>query len=143
MSTNATVSIVNEDGSVYTIYNHWDGYPSSLGITLRNYYKSENRVRDLIGMGDASIIARKISPSDPANHNFTNHEKGVCLFYSRDRGEDDCEYHVFDNILQMLKEFGQQFNYIYRDKKWFCCKDYTNESMILLTIDEAIEKEED
>jgi len=143
MSTNATVSIINKDGTVHSIYNHWDGYPSSLGKTLVNYYKSENRARDLIGMGDASIIGRKISPTNPETHDFNNHEKGVCLFYSRDRGEDDAEMHEFGSVLEMLNNFGQQFNYIYKDKKWFCCREYTKTDMVLMTIDEAIETEDD
>ena len=74
---------------------------------------------------------------------FNNHEKGVCLFYSRDRGEDDAEMHEFSSVLEMLNNFGQQFNYIYKDKKWFCCREYTKTDMVLMTIDEAIETEDD
>ena len=140
MSTNATVSIVNENGTVESIYNHWDGYPQNLGFILDRYYKSENRVRDLIGMGDASIIGRKINPRDPDNHDFNKHEKNVCLFYGRDRGEET-EEHRFGSVLEMLHEFGQQYNYIYKDKKWWCCTDYTTNNARLMTIDEAIEEE--
>lgn len=142
MSTNATVSIVNKDGTVHSIYNHWDGYPSYLGRILKTYYKSENRVRDLIGMGDASVIARKINPKLDAPHDFNTRQKGVCLFYSRDRGEEDTEMHVFDSFENMLKKFGQQYNYVYQNKRWYCCSEYTDTSLTMKSVEEAIEEDE-
>lgn len=56
MSTNATVSILNEDKSVETIYCHWDGYVEGLGADLMKKFKTEESVRGLLEKGDMSYI---------------------------------------------------------------------------------------
>lgn len=63
MSTRATVGIINKDGSIDSIYNHFDGYPSGLGDTLYKYYKDEQKVREMIALGDTSSVGDTIEES--------------------------------------------------------------------------------
>ena len=73
MATRALVGILNESGTVDFIYNHWDGYPEHLGVMLKNYYNTEENIRELLSLGDASGIDSTLAKSE---------------FYARDRGED-------------------------------------------------------
>ncbi len=75
MSTRATISIkVTSKGNpaVRSLYQHWDGYPTGLGVTLRDHYKTPGKVRELMKMGSASSVKSTVALSE---------------FYHRDRGE--------------------------------------------------------
>jgi len=56
MSTRAYIGIKNENGTVTAIYNHSDGGLENLGHLLRKYFKTEEQVRELIGVGFISSI---------------------------------------------------------------------------------------
>ena len=45
MSTNSLVAYLREDGSVVSSYVHWDGYTTSVGLTLLENYNSEESAR--------------------------------------------------------------------------------------------------
>ena len=70
MSTNSLVAYRNEDWSVVSSYVHWDGYTTSVGVTLLEHYSSEERACDLAWcLGYASSLRETISESheDRAN----------------------------------------------------------------------------
>ena len=71
MSTRCFIGIKSETETI-GIYCHNDGYPSGTGATLLDKYNTEESVRALIAMGDASYIVDDIEKS---------------RFYHRDRGE--------------------------------------------------------
>ena len=58
MSTRAMVGIHNSDDTITYIYNHYDGYPTEVGLTLYQHYKPEKRVRELIAFGNT----RRVEP---------------------------------------------------------------------------------
>lgn len=142
MSTNATISIQKEDGKIYTIYNHWHGVPSQVGVILKEHYNNSEIVMELIGMGDASWIGPKIHPQNPETHEFMSPEPDVCVFYKRDRGEDDCEMREFDDIDEMISYYALPFNYLFKveDNKWYCIVEEPIFNHKLYDLDEAIEK---
>jgi hypothetical protein len=55
------------------IYNHWDGSPEELGVTLRTHYFSCENVEALLAMGDVSMLRTSLDES---------------TFYIRDLHED-------------------------------------------------------
>src|SRR4029450_988789 len=55
MATRARVGVRNEDGTVTSIYTHWDGYPEHHLPILTEAYATEERARALIALGDVSI----------------------------------------------------------------------------------------
>ena len=71
------------------VYCHWDGYPSYNGKILFNHYKDRAKVEKLISLGDLSVLDERIEPTEGSGHCFEydKREKGVCVFYKRDRGE--------------------------------------------------------
>lgn len=87
MGTRARIGILEPDGSVTSIYSHWDGYVSHHGPILRDHYKTEAKVRALMALGDISKLDVEIGEK----HNFDNAPRGVCNAYGRDRGEEDTE----------------------------------------------------
>jgi hypothetical protein len=72
MATRSRIAIEKENGSVKSIYCHFDGYLSGVGKTLFNHYDKE-KLEKLIELGDISILV-----TSPEN----------TVAYHRDRGED-------------------------------------------------------
>ena len=42
------------DGSILSVYHHWDGYPQWLGVTLNKYYPTREAIAELIDGGNMS-----------------------------------------------------------------------------------------
>ena len=85
MATRSRIGIQNEDGSVTSVYCHWDGYPENNGDILVMHYKEREKVQKLIGLGSISILAPEIDA--PEGHSFENPVSGLTVAYHRDRAE--------------------------------------------------------
>ena len=85
MATRSNIGILNTDGSVYYIYCHYDGYLEHNGKILNEHYTTEDKVRQLINLGDLSILGPEIGEQQDFNG---PRNKNWCLAYGRDRGED-------------------------------------------------------
>lgn len=115
MSTPCSISIANKDKSYDTIYCHWDGYYENAGKILNTSYTTEQKVRELIALGDLSILGNKIAPTSTV-HTLDNHEKDVCLFYGRDVGEKHTEPEHHKNKANL----NDSYNYLFQDNIWYC-----------------------
>ena len=117
MSTNSTIAVKTDKG-YEAIYCHWDGYPSYMYPTLRDWYGTEERAKALVGYGDASFIDKRLEPSNGSGHCFNNPEEDVCVFYHRDRGEpwEGVEPDVCTTKAEVLKK--QYYTYIFADGQW-------------------------
>ena len=57
MSTQARIGYkVPGTDAIISIYSHWNGYPSYLGKRLLENYSTDKTVRELIDLGDISVI---------------------------------------------------------------------------------------
>lgn len=93
MATRSRIGIQNEDGSVNSIYCHWDGYPENNGDILVMHYKEREKVQKLIGLGSLSRLATEIDA--PEGHSYENPVPGITVAYHRDRGEPmQMEQHI-------------------------------------------------
>ena len=54
MATRSRIGYQLKDGSIVSVYHHWDGYPDGLGKYLVNNYTDVDDVRELIDGGDMS-----------------------------------------------------------------------------------------
>ncbi len=63
MATRSLIGIKNKDGSIETIYNHWDGYPTYVGTVLSLFY-GEEETRKLLKFGDRSSLQAKPTKKD-------------------------------------------------------------------------------
>jgi hypothetical protein len=112
MSTRSTISAKIGD-NVYSIYCHFDGYPSHHWPILTQHYNTQEAVEKLISLGDLSSL--DISPDCPEGHCFDNKIKGYCVAYGRDRGEEET---------QAKKHLGrsgiekQEYNYYWNGEAW-------------------------
>lgn len=120
MSTNSSISITQENGQVRSIYCHWDGglWDGGVADNLLQFYRTENEINALIEQGECSSLSGTIEDS---------------VFYARDRDEDLTIY--IDNIPE------QEYNYMFKDGKWFVCCPETNWEDVVLTNELRIELE--
>lgn len=117
MSTTATISITNQNGSVDMVHVHWDGYLTWVGRILAQHYTSRNDAEALIALGDLSTLGENLHDGDG---------KHPTTAYHRNNGEDLHITH-FDNLpqyLNALKHNGEEFNYIlgtdkFGDPQWY------------------------
>jgi hypothetical protein len=115
MSTRSTITIEPEDGSIRSIYCHFDGYIDHNGRILLEHYKTPAQVNALIDLGNISVLGEKVAPSALSLHAFGRPEAGVTVAYHRDRGED---LHI--TYLESLSDIDcEEFNYLFRDNTWY------------------------
>ena len=113
MSTNSRIGIQDEDGTIRSIYCHWDGYPSANGKTLYEEYQDREKVMALIELGDLSCLYGALVPEEGVVHSFWSPADGVCVAYHRDR-QDDYRNPRLDESIEEFKERGfSSYGYVY------------------------------
>lgn len=121
MATRSTISIQKKDGTIRSVYCHWDGYCEYNGVLLYNFYNTTDKVNELIDYGDISSLGSEIGKK----HNFDNLHYDGCTFYHRDRNE---EKHIsVYNQCQDIEE--EEYNYIFVEEKneWIVKEEYETE----------------
>lgn len=138
MSTHSAIGILNGNGLVYAVYCHNDGYPSgskfAVGVILQNHYRDEQKVRELIRLGDLSAVGENVYPDHAVEHSFDHPQEGVTIAYHRDRGDELQPAQVFESVAEYVEQGSQldvEYLYlydpscnswrvysIYGDKKW-------------------------
>jgi len=118
MSTNSNIAKKNSDGTITSIYCHWDGYPSNNGRILLDHYNNESKIDELLSLGSISSLAKNVKPIGKT-HSFDNKEPNCVVAYHRDRGED-----LEITVLANLKEFkstkhSREYNYLWDNGVWF------------------------
>lgn len=113
------IGLLLGDGRVKHISCHYDGYPEGVGLTLVFDYKEEDKIKELLSYGDLSQIETNIHPTD--THNFENPQKDVCVFYGRDRGEEDIDADVtsMDEFHQYANSSWTEFLYLFTGGNWW------------------------
>ncbi len=118
MGTRSSIAIEKQDGTVESIYCHWDGYLEHNGKILQEDYSDLVKLQQLIDLGDMSVLGKEIGEKQ----NFDNGSNSIdCLFYGRDRGETGIDKKIFKDFDEYLKEQDwQDFNYILRkNNTWY------------------------
>lgn len=122
MSTRSHIAIARDNGTYDYIYCHSDGYPSHNGAILEECYNTKEFVNELISLGDMSLLDKRLHPRNPTDkshpHSFEQREKGVCIFYGRDRGERNCEAESADSLHEFVRDFP--YTYVFTDGAWEC-----------------------
>jgi hypothetical protein len=115
MGTRSTISIEKENGTLETIYCHWNGYPSYNGEILLNHYTTPEKVQGLVDLGDISLLGEL---SDcPEGHSYYSPSKNRTVAYGRDRGEEGTGKTIHQR--DAFPSMGQKYSYIFRnDGKW-------------------------
>jgi hypothetical protein len=111
MSTRSRIGLELTDGSVISIYCHFDGYPKFNGVKLVEHFNSYEKAAELIDLGDISCLW-----TNAGWNNETLPETGP-LPYSA-RGED-CPPHLDANKYDYLAE-GEEYAYLFVNGEWVC-----------------------
>lgn len=118
MSTRSNIGIINADGSVTSIYVHFDGCPSHNGRILLNHWNTEDKVRDLLKLGDLSILGEVIGEK----HNFDAHDFTTkwCRAYGRDRGEKGTKARKHKTVKEACSSFDNDYAYLFdpTENRW-------------------------
>ena len=98
MATRSRIAIENQDGSVTSIYCHWDGHIETNGVILNENYNTKDKVEALIALGDISSLDETIDRT---------------VAYHRDNGED-LNQKPFSNVEELFEDgFSSGVEYIY------------------------------
>ena len=109
MATRSRIAIENQDGTVTSIYCHFDGYLRGVGKTLFEHYDRE-KTEKLIELGDISVLGESTLDT---------------IAYHRDRNED-LNFKTFPNVPDLFDYgFESGIEYIYcltKDGIWLVNK---------------------
>ena len=112
MATRGRVGLELADGSILSIYSHWDNYPEWAGRILRTHYNTREKVAELVDEGDVSCLWTDDRWDGSGDGSYgPNH-------YAY-RG-DDCPPRLDANKYDYLAD-GEEYAYIYNLKgEWVC-----------------------
>jgi hypothetical protein len=112
MSTNSRVAIQLKNRKIKSIYVHWDGYLSGVGQDLLDFYNTEEKVNELLELGNLSILGTSIGEKVDFDK-FDSRENKQCLAYGRDRGDEESEAKE-----HLDSENEQEYNYLFKNGVW-------------------------
>jgi hypothetical protein len=112
MATRSKIAIEDQDGTVRSIYCHWDGYPSHHGPILLENYTTQEKVESLIALGSISSLAPETEIPEGVEHNFENATEGIVVAYHRDRGED-LVIKAHGSVNEFVKSDIEEYGYIF------------------------------
>jgi hypothetical protein len=117
MATRSRIGIENEDGTVSSIYCHWDGYPSNNGKILSTHYTDRDKVNELIALGSISSLKQNVAPD--SDHSFEKPQDDVTVAYHRDRGEDLDAGRIDASLEEFEKKYNEEYGYVLtKDNVW-------------------------
>lgn len=123
MATRSNIAMKNIDGTIRSVYCHWDGYPAHNGEMLRRYYTTNDKVKALVDLGSISALREEVGEKHPFDRNYDEPELALTdnwtLAYHRDRGEDWAHTapQTFDNAVDYVDN-GEEYMYLWDGENW-------------------------
>lgn len=118
MATHSTIGRYNNDGSVTSIYCHWDGYPAGVGAVLTKHYTDDAKIDALLALGDISSLGNEIGE----RHDFDSREHDEwTTAYGRDRGETDVAKMIHSSLGEWFRSrsgSGCEYAYLWDGGAW-------------------------
>ena len=114
MATRARIGLLLDNDYVLSVYHHWDGYPSFLGLFLQQNYTTKEQIAELLDGGDISCID---SDTDWNNEKVDNYVQ-----YYNDRGEKTeprLDLSVEDYI-ENKNGICEEYVYLFVNNEWKC-----------------------
>jgi hypothetical protein len=113
MGTRSRIGLQLANGSVLSVYCHWDGYPEFNGVKLVERFNSFQKAAALIDGGDISSLW-----TDTGWNQQGLPEIGT-LYYA-DRGDDSPPRLDADLAEYLLPDNSEEYAYLFTDGKWVC-----------------------
>lgn len=163
MSTRSRIGIKNDNGTITSIYCHSDGYLGGVGAILADCYSTDERVKELLALGDLSEIGeipgvkidfnRREWSASPRGRGWVD-QALQCVAYGRDRGDVGQQATVsvsFDALKRehLLGSFGPEHLYLFypgEGWRWFPYPFFEDKGRLLLEalaeVQQAIDADE-
>ena len=125
MGTRSRIGVMHGD-NCKSVYCHWDGYLDHNGRILLEHYDSV-KANHLVALGDISSLDVGVEIPEGVEHSFSNHVKGITVFYGRDRGEEGVGFDVdpsFEAFFERVDGCGAEYYYVMKDGVWYCGDNY-------------------
>jgi hypothetical protein len=125
MATRSRIAIENQDGTVTSIYCHWDGHVETNGRILDEAFNTANKLNALIALGNISSLGRSIEDTKA---------------YARDLGEDlnQTTYEGVEDLFESGFNSGEEYVYCFiKDGRWLV-NEYGSNNVAVL--EEALEE---
>lgn len=111
MGTHSRIGLQLADGSILSVYCHYDGYVSFNGVKLVEHFNSYDKASELIDGGDMSCLW-----TNAGWNNEVLPEVGP-LYYSS-RGE--VTEPRYDMSLKTYLANGEEYAYLFVNGEWVC-----------------------
>lgn len=115
MATRSRIGILMKDGSVRSIYHHYDGGPEWLGKRLVENYDTRQKIENLMKHGDISSLETKTDW-----HGQEMNPPGILSY--KMRGEDSPAIKSISEIEYRMDCKRVEYSYLFKDGKWTCRK---------------------
>ncbi len=118
MATRGRIGLLLEDGSIQSVYSHWNNQPEANGAILVKEYTSKEKVEDLIDGGDISCLETDTDwKGNRRGEKFT--------LYYKERGDLDCDALISENdadYFKLTRNCDGEFAYLFDPKSnvWGC-----------------------
>lgn len=125
MATRSRIAIEHQDGTVESIYCHWDGYPTHNGAILNEHYRDRSKVEKLIALGNISSLAPEVEPTGP--HSFKNPQYGVVVAYHRDRDDHMSKPRINQSRAGYFRSDIESYGYLFtKEGEWIYACGHTS-----------------
>lgn len=125
MATRSRIGVQLKDGSVLSVYSHWDGYPEWNGKKLKEHFNSYEQAAELIDGGDISSLW--------TDKDWEQKEMKSRTLYYAERGETDTEPNLdnsFQAFISGVNDSWADYAYLFADGEWKCYTPKGNEEQI-------------
>jgi hypothetical protein len=126
MATRSFIARYNPDTNDYTtIYCHWDGYPEGVGVTLRDHYTTDAKVKFLLDNGDISSLRDTVV--ETTEESYKN--RG-------DRNTDSRTFNYRSEMMDYYRNMWCEYGYIWENSGSWTCVDLAAREINLYDIKE-------
>lgn len=140
MSTHASIAKLEKDGTVTSIYCHFDGDIDTVGRILVKHYETPEKIEELLSMGDVQSLGEKIEAPEAVKRfglhcvfddefsKLPDEEKNrlkdelysfkCSTFFTRD-GKEDTPARKFYSLRNWFESANESYNYLFDiDNTW-------------------------
>ena len=143
MSTRCAIGLLRPNGTVLTIYNHHDGYPSGVGVCLLESYANEERIKALLELGSISSIGKYLSKEEQPKD--AEHDD-ICDPYCLGEFEETTQIMVYPNkekfTWEAIDDMDADYLYLFEGGRWLVyCQPWGEPGADWYDLKEILEKE--
>ena len=141
MSTRSRVGLLRDDGTVKSIYVHFDGYKEGVGKTLQKHYTKVEDIEKLLELGNLSVLGSEYNEtlskiswhrydkdlSDEDKKLIEQVDSGSYTITYKDRSGQNEEARIDESLAEFVSKAGncgEEYMYIFKPdydgvRKWF------------------------